>query len=183
MKKKRKGSRARFSVPPTAQPSTDETSVCRCGAPANPKHKDRCRRGHPLKDNTLSLIHGARSRRVMHAGLPEQAELRALLQEKEAGLVADLGGAANVGVAKRELTTRFVETSAILSFLGGNILKFGVLTTKGRQRAAVATYLQVLDRITRLALALGLERQAKQVPSIEDFLRQRQQPPQEQEPA
>jgi hypothetical protein len=118
----------------------------------------------------------------MHAGLPEQADVRAMLAEREAALVLDLGGEANIGVTKRELTTRFIEASTILTFLGGNILKFGVLTTKGRQRAAVGTYLQVLDRVMRLAATLGLERQAKQVPSIEDFLAARQQPT-DQEPA
>jgi hypothetical protein len=75
--------------------------------------------------------------------------------------------------------TRFLQTSVVADFLGSNIVKHGVLTTKGKTRAAVTTYLQVVDRLTRLALALGLERQAKQVPSIEDFLRQRQQHPQE----
>ena len=102
----------------------------------------------------------------MRAGLPDMAEYAPVLREKEAALVADLGGEANLAVTKRELTTRFIEASAILTFLGGNILKFGVLTTKGRQRAAVGTYLQVLDRVTRLALTLGLNRQAKQVTDL-----------------
>ena len=180
MKKKRKGRGARFSVPPTPQQPADAPAVCRCGAPANPRHKDRCRNGHPVKDNTISLIHGANSKRVMHAGLPEQAEVRAMLREKEAAIVADLGGAGNLSTIKREVVTRFLQTSVVADFLGSNIVKHGVLTTKGKTRAAVTTYLQVVDRLTRLALTLGLERQTKQVPTVEDFLRQRQQqPPQE----
>ena len=155
MKKKRKGSRARFSVPPSAQ---------------------RGANGRFVAGNTARLVHGARSRKVMLAGLPEQAQIRALLAEREAAIVADLGGAGNLSTIKREVITRFLQTSVVADFLGSNIVKHGVLTTKGKTRAAVTTYLQVVDRLTRLALTLGLERQAKRVPSIEEFLRQRQQP-------
>lgn len=118
----------------------------------------------------------------MQAKLPEQAEVLAMQREKEAAIVADLGGEMNISTIKRDMVGDYLGLRNVALYLGSNIGKHGVLTTKGRTRAAVTTYLQVVDRLTRLALTLGLERRTKQVPSIQDFLAQRQQP-QDREPA
>jgi hypothetical protein len=69
-----------------------------------------------------------------------------------------------------ELVGRFLQASVIADSLGANIVAHGVTTTKGRTRAAVTTYLQVLDRLHRLATAIGLERRPKPVGSISEFV-------------
>jgi hypothetical protein len=69
-----------------------------------------------------------------------------------------------------ELVGRFLQASVIADHLGANIVRHGVLTTKGRTRAAVTTYLQVLDRLHRLSTAIGLERRQKPVASPLDYL-------------
>ena len=124
--------------------------------------------------NTASLIHGARSPRVANASLDGQELLRASLQLTAAGIVADLGGTAELTHVRRELVTRFTETSAIASYLSENILANGVLTTKGKTRAAVSTYLQVVDRLHRLAHAIGLDRRTKPTSTLDAFLAQRE---------
>jgi hypothetical protein len=45
-----------------------------------------------------------------------------------------------------------------------------VTSAKGRPRAAVSLYLSVLDRITRLATAIGLERQGKPAQTLDAVL-------------
>lgn len=47
----------------------------------------------------------------------------------------------------------------------------GPITTKGKARALYRAYLEALDRETKLAQVLGLERRAKTVPSLDEVLR------------
>lgn len=119
--------------------------------------------------NTESLKHGQRSERD---GAELMPWLVAVLAEKEAAILADLGGAEQVSAIRRELLGRFLQSSAIADSLGANIVENGVLTSKGRTRAAVTLYLQVLDRQIKLAGTIGLGRQAKPVRSLEEAMRE-----------
>jgi hypothetical protein len=119
--------------------------------------------------NTASLTHGQRSER---AGAELIPHLAALLAEKEAAIVADLGGAEQLSAIRRELVARFIQSSAIADSLAVNIAAHGVLTAKGRTRAAVTLYLQVLDRQIKLATSIGLERRQKRALSVGDIIRE-----------
>jgi hypothetical protein len=103
--------------------------------------------------------------------LPEQL---ASFTEEHKQLLDDLGGDASLTVTLRGLAKRHGELSVIADTIVTNLLQYGVLSTKGRQRAALSAYLNVVDRLNKLAAQLGLERKQKPVPSIEDFLRERQ---------
>jgi len=46
------------------------------------------------------------------------------------------------------------------------------VTNKGKARALLAAYLQLVDRELRLAQALGLERRARRVQSAGDIIRE-----------
>jgi hypothetical protein len=46
----------------------------------------------------------------------------------------------------------------------------GPVTSKGKARALLSTYLASLDRERRLALDLGLERRAKPVPTLQEYI-------------
>ena len=98
--------------------------------------------------------------------LPERAEP---LREREREILADLGGDSEVPAVVRELVTRFVQASAISDSLAMNVVTQGVLTGKGRTRASVTTFLQVLDRLQRLASTIGLERRAKPAEGIRQW--------------
>ena len=52
-------------------------------------------------------------------------------------------------------------------YLFQNLTAEGVLTGKGRTRAATLTYLQVLDRLTRLRTLVGLQRVARPVSPLD----------------
>ena len=113
--------------------------------------------------NTAPLTHGGRSRRVRAAQLPQQAEIRELLADKRAAILADLGGDAKVSRLQRDLVERYLELDIVATWLGGNLVAEGPLTAKGRTRAALSAYESVADRLLRLATALGLDRHPKKV--------------------
>ena len=120
--------------------------------------------------NTAALRHGAFSQQVAAGGLAEQAEAVAAATERRAEIVRDLGeelSALAVGQVDA-----YVRLEIVSDFLWSNLVDQGVLTGKGRQRAALSAWLQVVDRQHRLAVALGLERRAKRAPQIEDYLRE-----------
>ena len=158
---------------PTAQPG----ACRRCGTPS-PADADRCPHCRSfLPGNVASLTHGLRSDRARNALLPGQEDQLAVLGELTNELLSDLGGSEAVGVVKRNLAMRFVQLTVIADTLADNLVRNGILTPKGKQRAALTVYLLVVDRLARLATPLGLERHVKRVPSIQDFLAQRHQHP------
>lgn len=123
--------------------------------------------------NTSSLKHGLRSRRALTASLLGQEALRATLAERHAEILQDLGGDETLSLTKRDLARRFVELTGVADSLLALLLRDGLISSKGRQRAALSSFLGVVDRLTRIAGVLGLERHAKKVPDLETFLAQR----------
>ena len=121
--------------------------------------------------NVAALTHGAHSRQVREAERPEQAPTRAQLATKRAAILEDLGGEAKVSQLQRDLVDRYLELDTVASWLGGNLIAVGPLTAKGRTRAALSAYVTTVDRVHRLAAALGLGRRAKQV-ALPDYLAQ-----------
>ena len=100
------------------------------------------------------------------------AAKRELTERVLADLGADDGAAAEtlVGVADGYAEARILRHAMFLRLveLGGPV------TTKGKARALFSSYLRALDRETRLAQALGLERKAKAV-TLADAINDRQQ--------
>jgi hypothetical protein len=70
---------------------------------------------------------------------------------------------------------RYQRLWVLASTLEARIEQEGILTGKGRMRASVTLYLSIIDRLMKLAQQIGFDRRPKQVPSIEDFIRERQQ--------
>ena len=97
-------------------------------------------------------------------------EVRAALKERELAIVADLGGRDNMSQLKADMVQRYIAASTVADYLEHNIITQGVLSAKGRTRAAVSTYLQVLDRLHRFAGSIGLERKPKPAASLADIL-------------
>jgi hypothetical protein len=169
MRKNKKPSRS--SKAARSSPSPNDKRAAR---PA-----DRDGSGRFVPGNSARLVHGLRSQRALNGELggPElKAEANARLRE----LTADQGDA---GFLRRDLVKRTTQLTIIADTLADELVRNGIITPKGSQRAALTAYLSVIDRLTRLSATLGLERRTKQVPTVEDFLRQRQQQSHEQEPA
>jgi hypothetical protein len=131
--------------------------------PARGRNRGQFVKGEPGP----GLRHGGRSILVRLALVDAR---RAALGEHRAAILTDLGGYENVGTLKADLVERYLETSLIAEWLGGNLLVDGVLTAKGKTRAAATLYLQVLDRLHRLTTLLGLERRARPVQNPADWI-------------
>lgn len=158
-------------------PST-ESPACRgrhqpwCDA-AVPDGADRCPRCGVWQLSNRGAYKDGHSSRQLRSYLLESPEAVAALTAHRREIETDLGGCSNLSRVQRDLIGRYVETSVLADWLGGNLVAQGVLTPKGRSRAALSAYLLVLDRQHRLALALGLQRRARPVPSPEQYWQQR----------
>ena len=109
---------------------------------------------------------GSRTDRLL-----EVPELALAHRERTDALVTDLGGIAGLSVSAAALVAELARLQLVTESLGADVLRHGVLTGRGRTRAAVSIYLQVLDRQQKLAQLLGLERRAKPTAQrIEDYI-------------
>ena len=111
--------------------------------------------------NVASLRHGASSAR------PEAV---AALNARVAAIVADLGGPDAVGTLAAGMVERHARLELVDDYLFANVQRLGPLTGKGRTRAALTAWLAVVDRLQKSAMALGLERKAKRVPSLQEVM-------------
>jgi hypothetical protein len=148
--------------------STETTPTSESGAAQRDGH-GRFRPGH-----SVTLKHGRYSERAQTALLPEQDTLRRELAQLRDELIADLGGPERVGVVMGQAAESYLRLWTLAETLWAGIEKHGPLTPKGRQRAATSLLLQILDRMTRLAQQLGMERRLKPANTIDDYIRQRQ---------
>ena len=53
----------------------------------------------------------------------------------------------------------------IMDSLGDDLLRNGVLTAKGKNRAALSAYVMALDRLHKLMTTVGIERRSRRVPT------------------
>jgi hypothetical protein len=155
---------------PTSNASPPSVSPSPQPAARAPRPGHEAGSGRFTTGNREALKHGGFSEAVRRALLPEQAEALSALAEKRAELERDLGGADALSVVARDLATRYLELCVVADYLGGKLVTEGPLTAKGSQRAALTAYLGVVDRLQRLALALGLERRAQRLPSLHEVM-------------
>ena len=134
--------------------------VCESNAPTAQRQAN----GRFAPGHTVSLKHGARSSRTIARLFAEKAQP---LREREQQIVADLGG--DVSAVTQELIGRFVQTSAVADSLSAHLVHYGVVTSAGRIRPAVNTFLQAVDRLQRLGVTLGLERRTKRAEGIREW--------------
>ena len=129
--------------------------------------RGRQQNGQAGPGNTLNLRHGLHSTQLL-----EQQDIEAWHREEVEAIESDLGGEAELSALQRASVREAARLEVILGALGGELLDGGVLTGKGKCRAATTTYLQVLDRFVRVAGTLGLARRAKRTQSAHELLTQ-----------
>lgn len=110
------------------------------------------------------LTHGLRS-----ATLTDVPALAEAHREKTAAIVADLGGIENIATLKMSAVNEAARLSLIVDSLGDDLLVRGVLTGKGRTRAALQAYGMAFDRLQRLMSLLGLERAPARTHTLRDY--------------
>jgi hypothetical protein len=150
-----------------------------CGAGAHATKDGICAKGHALPGNTLRKTHGLYSYRD-HGDRAIPADLRMSADEMLAGLIADKGGAENLTTLKREYAQQARTFHVMMDIIGNHLVRNGLTSKTGRVRSAVTKYLEIFDRFDKVAQRLGLEREARQVPSLAAYLRgAREAPPPE----
>jgi hypothetical protein len=95
--------------------------------------------------------------------LLEQPALAEAHAEKVRAIEADLG--AELSTLKRAAVTEAARLSVLVDSLGDDLMVNGVLTAKGRNRAALSAYVLTLDRLHKLMTMLGLERRSRSLPT------------------
>lgn len=144
--------------------------VCRCGAGPHSTHVGICAKGHAMRGNQLHHVHGMYSFRD-RGDRAVPTDLRTSADDMLAGIVADKGGAEAMTTLKREYAQQVRTLRVMLDLIGNYLVRNGLTTPRGRIRSAVNKYLEVFDRFDKAAMRLGLEREARQVPSLADYLR------------
>jgi hypothetical protein len=148
-----------------------KTAETASGAPFDePLPNGRDSRGRFTRGNRGALKSGQYSRAIATAELPEQSEVRAILAEREAAIVTDLGGREALSTMQVDLVRDYQTLHCIASYLESRIVREGPITAKGRTRAAVAVLLSIVDRKMRVAQLLGITRAARPVESLAEAI-------------
>lgn len=137
------------------------------------KNVKRDARGRVGAGNELALKHG--TRRFQQKGIAPD-DIVDQVADIQQQIVTDLGGATELSELERGVVRRLGETETLLQLFIRDFEMRGVITARGRTRTTVLTFLQTLDRWERLTQRLGLKRRTKRVPTIDEFIRQREQP-------
>lgn len=153
------------------------------GLPFDLSPDERRRRNHARDTgrfqpgNVAALKHGATSEQVK-AALSTAPEVARALSERRQAIERDLGGPAAVSQIKHDAITTYCEVDMLRQTLAHQLATEGMFTAKKRMRASFGAYLQVADRLVRLAQLLGLERQTQDIGALSaaDYLRSVQQP-------
>jgi hypothetical protein len=122
--------------------------------------------GNPLSGNTRTMTIGHRSAQMAAALEPiRQAVYRATLADM--GCTVD---GSNRPTEAQRITARNLATLDMLAETFWTwIEQQGVMTSKGKTRAAVTTLLSIIDRQTKLAQFVGLDRRQRGVNVAEEF--------------
>jgi hypothetical protein len=75
-----------------------------------------------------------------------------------------------MGAIETGYVRRLTQLEGSLELLGEDLAARGVMTVRGRPRAAFTLFLRVLDTWDRYAQRLGIERRAKRVPTLSEVM-------------
>ena len=143
--------------------------LCRCGAGPHPEHSDRCAAGHALPGNGLAVVAGHRSVAFWTAHEEARQEQQRVIVE-DAGHTLDDAPHALLVAADGLAQSVLVRDSAFARIVEAG----GPLTSSGRTRRAFTVWTAALDRVERHLRLLGLKRVPRPVPSLVDYMEQRQ---------
>jgi hypothetical protein len=105
-----------------------------------------------------------RSARFWAAVEPAKRDLLALVRQDRGGV--DDAPQTLLGLQDAYCETRLFRAAMFLRLVDAG----GPITTKGKARALYRAYLEALDRETKLAQVLGLERKARKVQTVAEVL-------------
>lgn len=151
---------------PSVEHGSAGTATCaRCGteAPVGTNNCGLC--GCIMPGNQLGLRHGLR--RYQDKGtLP--ADVRDYIEDFRAQLIADQGGEGELTAIRRGLVDKLVDLEVGVRLLLAEVVRRGIDSRPGK--AAWTQALRTIEAWHRIGNTLGLERRAKRVPSLAEYL-------------
>src|SRR5262245_28329997 len=115
----------RRSNPPREQPMSESDPVPFDELPeSRPQNRGWFRKGQPGP----ALKHGGRSALVQAGRLPAQAEVNAMLAEREAVIIADIGGVDVLSVLGVDEVKRYTRLELVYDYALGKLLDGGPFT-------------------------------------------------------
>lgn len=164
----------------SAVPAAPSDESQPCGMPDGSRHQRWCQADVPVGAGRCPRCQvwqpsnlGALKTRAFSRQTPEQPDALLAMFEKREALVRHVGAAS---VIQQDVINDYATVDVLIDTVTANIVTLGVLTTKGRTRAAVSLLLQLLDRRVRYAGLLGMKAEAKDVDFARAFQEQERNP-------
>lgn len=150
------------------------TPICRCGATErHSSNAHMCANGHFIPGNTARRLHGVRAFETT-GRLPDV--LRQTVEEFREAVLSDRGGSAELSTLEAAYVRRLSEAETVARLLAADLAARGLFTPKGRVRNTFQRWTEAVGLWDRLAQRVGVDRRARTVPSLQDYLRQAQAP-------
>ena len=147
-------------------PESGEVECAACGHSGPPRGKGKCERcGAFLARNGAAMIHGGRRERPL--ANPEHSELFQ-------AWAADLGGDAELTAGQRAVLRRVTEADAVCQSALDYVLNSRESLVAERVLKALSVLATHTQSLYRGAVLLGLERRARAVPTLAEYMRQRE---------
>lgn len=121
--------------------------------------------GRVTAGNTAAMRHGLHSSQLL-----QHPDLATWHRDQVEAITTDLGGASELSTLACANVREAARLEVILDALGAELFAHGVLTPKGKMRAASTLYLQVFDRFMRVSTNLGLTRRPRTIPTAAELL-------------
>lgn len=154
--------------------ATETTALCRCGATErHASTPNMCVNGHFVSGNQARRVHGVRAFETT-GRLPEV--LRQTVEEFRESVIADRGGSSELSTLEAAYVRRLSEAETVARLLAADLAARGLFTPKGRVRNTFQRWSEAVGLWDRLAQRVGVDRRARPVPSLRDYLAQAQAP-------
>lgn len=105
--------------------------------------------------------------------IDQRSQVGVALRRLREEMTADLGGEGEVTCAQRVLVEEAAKARVIAAAVGDWILRQESLVKEGELLPAVVQHSALVANLGRLLERLGLERRAKPVQTLDDYLRER----------
>lgn len=146
------------------------TPICRCGATErNASNAQMCANGHFIAGNTARRLHGVRAFETT-GRLPDV--LRQTVEEFREAVLSDRGGASELSTLEAAYVRRLSEAETVARLLAADLAARGLFTPKGRVRNTFQRWTEAVGLWDRLAQRVGVDRRARSVPLLHEYIAQ-----------